>query len=436
MILQQHVDLLRTVKRLREYAVFRKPIVMYHGTSSKFLRSIMVNGIVPKPKQKTWETDPNRGGQETRVSLTGSYWASNFLTASSAAHNAMLKFGGKKIYVIAQINEQSNLADEDSIKPCIRFAFSDMAKQLFPGLVTDAYAVFMLEFINKPETYTKAADIFSKSLHEQLSKGNTRIPLDQAHLARVFHSFLMERLASIKAHDSRNSLIREIENPDSVQFKHWPDPSLHLKNTFDVTKNEKLYERFLKETHTKHNDHSDYPELDTGNVYKLHEWLNSHDVKHDSIIVSQNSGIYSGLYVAVYTLPTIIPTQEEADSALLQDWTWLTTRYRSSAYKPEDQYGYIQHTMRNILPVGFSGHNRILAIIQENDLEKTAEGVQYYNTVKKDGKNYNAYWPLTLLYGKLPQEFITQYTERKGEYRGAFPPGSPEIKPTLSNTGY
>jgi hypothetical protein len=353
----EFIDYPRILGRLEEYAAFRKPIIMYHGTSSKFLRSIMVNGIVPKPKQKTWEIDPAAGFQDTRVSLPGSYWTSNYMTASGAAHNAMLKFGGKKIYVIAQINEQSGLADEDSIKSYIKYAFADMAKQLFPGIMTDAYGLFMSNFSTDHKKYNKAVSIFSNSLHKYLTRigdkysdtpiHNDKIPLDHLKLAKLFHVFIIDNIAKLKANDKFNSYIREIEK----------------------------------------------------------------------------SGI-------------IIPSPNEADNELLRCWEWLTTRYRGTAYKPEGQYGYSGHTMRNILPVGFRGHNRILAIIQENDLEKTAEGLQYHNTTKKDGKTHHVWWPFTLLYGKVPQEFIEQYTERSGKYLGAFPPGSPEIKPINSATGY
>jgi len=76
-------------------AKFRKPIVMFHGTSDKFLQSILKNGILPEPPQKTWDEDKNISSiSASRESLKGSYWTSNLLTATSSAWNTVKKFGG------------------------------------------------------------------------------------------------------------------------------------------------------------------------------------------------------------------------------------------------------------------------------------------------------------------------------------------------------
>jgi hypothetical protein len=352
-----YIDFSRTLARLHQAAKFRKPIIMYHGTSSKFLRSIMINGIVPNPKEKTWalDADYHSGNQDSRISLAGSYWTSNFMTASSAAHNTMLKFGGKKLLIIAQINEQSGLADEDSIKSYVKEAIVTMAHQIFPGIMADAYVLFMYTFAEKPELYKKAGEIFAAALHKYLikvtrwnddSEYNIKIPFDQIRLIKIFQDYLLKPIAYYKA---------------SIDKREY-------------------------------------------NIYR------------SDIETIVEKGIK-------------IPSVQEADEAVLQDWNWLTTRYRATAFKPTS--GYNMHTMRNLLPIGFRGNNRILAIVQENDLEKTSEGLQYYNTTEKDGKKYHVRYPLTLFYGKVPQEFIEQWKERIGDWRGTIPPTAkliPELK--------
>ena len=40
-------------------AKFIKPVVMYHGTSSAHLRSILKQGIIPDPEEMVWATDPD-----------------------------------------------------------------------------------------------------------------------------------------------------------------------------------------------------------------------------------------------------------------------------------------------------------------------------------------------------------------------------------------
>lgn len=90
-------------------------IVMYHGTTDKILQTILTQGLVPNPKQRSWSDDPNVGwSQPSRVSLEGIYLTRNVLTASGSARRTIQKLGGKHpIIVICKVQPRSLVADED-----------------------------------------------------------------------------------------------------------------------------------------------------------------------------------------------------------------------------------------------------------------------------------------------------------------------------------
>lgn len=89
---------------------FQPTTLMYHGTSSVFLRSILKNGLDPNPKQKSWDV----GG--AMPSLGGVYMApNNARSTRNAAKEAVDKYGGKPIVVTIQVVTSSGTPDEDNI---------------------------------------------------------------------------------------------------------------------------------------------------------------------------------------------------------------------------------------------------------------------------------------------------------------------------------
>jgi hypothetical protein len=89
---------------------FQKTTLMYHGTSSAFLRSILKNGLDPNPKQKSWDL----GG--TMPSLGGVYLAPTAgRSTRRAADEAVKKYGGEPILITVQTVTASGTPDEDNI---------------------------------------------------------------------------------------------------------------------------------------------------------------------------------------------------------------------------------------------------------------------------------------------------------------------------------
>lgn len=206
-------------------AKFRKPIEMYHGTTSKFLRSILKQGVVPYPKEKKWSEDPFLSSYDlSRVSLEGSYWTSNLMTAISSATNATGKFGGSSIVVIGMISEGAAFADEDDTTRIILNAVPQTYQKIFGrGVVADAAAKLLAgiywgskdqdahirwqarsmgkELPADVRLQDLIADTYTNLVHEQLSINPSKQPVDRGLIRQILED-LLERAIAFEKHSS------------------------------------------------------------------------------------------------------------------------------------------------------------------------------------------------------------------------------------------
>jgi len=91
--------------------------IYFHGTSTKFLRSILKQGILPNTEEGVWRNkyeEKDTGiHNPSKKSLEGSYWTSSVINASSYANNAKRKLGGNPLFIAATLETKSTLPDED-----------------------------------------------------------------------------------------------------------------------------------------------------------------------------------------------------------------------------------------------------------------------------------------------------------------------------------
>lgn len=89
--------------------------LFYHGTTSKFLRAILKNGLLPETKEGVWKDDDFNAAPESpsRKSYGGIYWSNNTLTSLRYSSDAARKLGGNPLIVFALIQLKTALPDED-----------------------------------------------------------------------------------------------------------------------------------------------------------------------------------------------------------------------------------------------------------------------------------------------------------------------------------
>jgi len=172
-----------------------KPEIMYHGTSSKFLKSILNKGIQAEPKNKRWEDDPGvTHYTSSRVSLLGSYWTTNIMTAISSAGNTQDKFGGNRIIVIAQIVAKTAFADEDDVRTKINYAMTKAIGDELGSISVDQYPFVFGAFESDSSMKNQIIDNFSNELHKRLQT-NEKQPINKNLLKQVFDTAFTRSIA-------------------------------------------------------------------------------------------------------------------------------------------------------------------------------------------------------------------------------------------------
>ena len=123
------------------YHVTAAKELYYHGTSTVFAKRILSEGFVPDPKRKIW--NPERGGL---ASYHGTYLSKDFPTASSAASNAAIKFGGRQCVFECQIETRSALMDEDELPNMARTIDRAAGYYLLDNLSSNANDKYRAEY--------------------------------------------------------------------------------------------------------------------------------------------------------------------------------------------------------------------------------------------------------------------------------------------------
>lgn len=168
----------------------QQPVIAYHGTSSKFLNSILNHGVAPSPGEKVWQDDSAASSSHfSRASLEGSYWTENFMTAMSAASNATRKFPGQRMIVVAQISKKSAFADEDSITSALSRHFKNTLSNVLGVRAAHNIGYALAGFLENPSLFEEAKDLFAKQLHEELAESDKHKP-NISFLSSVFETIL------------------------------------------------------------------------------------------------------------------------------------------------------------------------------------------------------------------------------------------------------
>lgn len=88
----------------------------YHGTSSKYLKDILSQGLIPNPKEKSWNVDPDASSATLdRTTYGGVYVTKNLGTARRSAWRTSKKTNDNALIVILDLQPKSLIADEDVV---------------------------------------------------------------------------------------------------------------------------------------------------------------------------------------------------------------------------------------------------------------------------------------------------------------------------------
>lgn len=95
----------------------KRTTLLYHGTSSVFLKSILKNGLMPAPPEKSWGNPDIMGS--AYESFYGVYFAKYPSLASNVAKLVASRRGGSPIVITIQYVQGSGTVDEDIVTSSI-----------------------------------------------------------------------------------------------------------------------------------------------------------------------------------------------------------------------------------------------------------------------------------------------------------------------------
>jgi hypothetical protein len=319
---------------IMEAKTFSKPDILYHGTSSEFLRSILKHGLSTlQAKEGRWvnEDDNIAANQRSRKSYGGIYFTPNLMTARSSASNLLIKKHGlvqnipegvNSLIVVVQIQSRATLPDEDNYQ----IRISDFTnEQMFPYILLRT----RLKKMDKQTT-----EILNAGVDKLLKRygGDTSKRTD-LHILKSL---------------AKEVYLTEIER----QFAH---------NSIRVDPKKGSWSSEAK-------------------IKKAYE-----------TITYPNSQ-----YIVPKELRPRSTVQAEADARKALDLFIRKTK-DSVVKKLEEPHERSWTNVRTEEPITFRGRNRIIAVVE-----------------LIDGKNYKDPATFKVHYGKIPEDFFTQYENRVG----------------------
>lgn len=194
-------------------AKFRKPVVMFHGTSTAFLREILKKGLLPSAKKAVYDKDSDTMTSGLpKKTLGGVYFSKSSRVARSSALQAANKFGGGQLIVIAQIAEQSSYADEDTISDTTLDIFKEV---MGVAQYNDPSAIRIINKLLDPAAHSELEKLFTEKLHTALDKNNT-IPEKWNGYSTVFDAvaafFIDLDINNVPATDEYNNKLKTLED--------------------------------------------------------------------------------------------------------------------------------------------------------------------------------------------------------------------------------
>lgn len=314
-----------------------KPQIMFHGTTSNFLPKIFQLGMIPNPKKGRWKGEDNfvstTINRPSMHSLEGSYWTTNLGEAYKAAGDAVRtdtpEDEGNRMIVVAQIMPHSAKADEDDVRRIVSQAFITAYAKYFGNRQEDQAAPMILAASQFDlNMYVDMVEEFAKNIHERL-KTSDKMPFDSDFFRSVFEATLERLLGHLDFSEgpALRSYLEQLEY-------------LYGKKTGDYKEAREVSEARYKELSGK-----GFPEY----------------------------------------------TKTGGEKKFLQALDKVSSRYRKSVFQRENEYGDMSDTtLRMTEPVGFSGRNKIVAIILGRGRGLV---LAYGNSIPQDFINkYKRFW--------------------------------------------
>lgn len=338
------------IKEARYGGSDKEVAIWYHGTRGKNLRSILSQGLIPDPKERAWSEDEDASvNLPSRVSIGGIYLTRNLMTAKLAAGRFTEDVSDEEatkesqVIVIVEAQTRSLIADEDDFATTLNMAIDGNHQ----WLIAEAY---MARELGTNDAYV--SDLRAKYIDRCLETFKRRFGL-------ILHPQLETRLKSLLTTGWDIALNRQAAHScrggDAYRWR----------SAWESNLSEEGRKKFRNEL--KRLEESG---MDMSEAYRQ----------------------------AISTNMIPQPQSSEAESAFAS-YVDAVTKALKNVVRPEVATPSFNEAARSLEPIGFSGRNRIVGIVEV-----------FYDR-KRFGDHHDR---IKIAYGSLPDDFVKQWTERVG----------------------
>lgn len=199
-------------------------VIMIHGTSNKFLKSILSQGLIPDVKIKAWQNDDEASyDMPSRKSYGGIYFSSNIITAISSARNTVRKLGGSQpLIIVTELQPRTSLPDEDDFQGIVRYATDNAVTYEKFSPNEFQYIKAYGDYLKKNNEYEDSKEIFRNYIIQNflkdkkyinIFKNNTKI---MSKLNDLYDKSILRKIAYIDSFDVKRYLSDYDFNYDTV----------------------------------------------------------------------------------------------------------------------------------------------------------------------------------------------------------------------------
>ncbi len=317
--------------------------IYYHGTGSQLLPVILSQGLIPNPKKRAWDKDPDAGfDRASRASLEGVYVTTNLMTAKASAFRVAKGNGEKpfnELVVVMDIHPYSLVGDEDD--------FMGMSSISVPGLLTTEYSITGVYFPWKILTTPSLLKQKMAMPHSDHWVEDSRNYVEKAREAYVNDS--LRRISyKVKEEAMHPELLKRLK-------------ALIAKDGFEMAMTRQVAYIEPRSYNRACRDHWDSQECPAG--------------------MEQ-------------------PDKKEAEKKWQEFLDQITRTVKKTA-QPSARKSDFNNTARLVKPIGFTGKDKIVCIIEVLPYTKELE------------RNYT---PVVVRYGKVPQKLIDDWEKAQGRW--------------------
>lgn len=324
---------LQNVERLEKEARYegaqQERSIWYHGAQGRNLQSILSNGLIPNPKKRSWGTDPNANHTSPSMASIGGVYVTKNLLTALSSSWRGRGNDESQVLVVMELQPRSLIADEDDL-----LAFSVSGAVPSPYLALQAF--MSREIGGNLDYYQYQRDRYVSKALEMFD-----------HRFTDSHPELRRRFEQIINDGWDVALNRQVAHAG--------------QDFFEVKKS------FWSNTSREMEQH-----------------INQLAAQFESSGLQKDEAYAKALGQFMPKVPDIAAAEKE-----YADYSDALTRTLKGMPRMK---AFIQ-SGRSMEPIGFSGSNRIVAIVE--------------------AKHRNGY-KVRLAYGQLPEDFKEQWAERVG----------------------